>query len=196
MREKQHIVRLWLTGTVDRSTYARAYIEWCIYWNGKVIMVTALVVTGDAEGKLQRPQWWPGQSPWRPVRFWVGWSGEQLNRVICEASKELNTPPPVITLGERIINTSWQYMHYIISDKTWWAQKLKRRYVHTSTPHFTYSVYVRGMTSQSTAQCIMGAGNCYACVTIAGFHNALRSRLLSISSGMDFIYDFSLRPTE
>ena len=29
----------------------------------------ALNVTGDVEGKLQRPRWRPGQSPWRPFRF-------------------------------------------------------------------------------------------------------------------------------
>ena len=31
--------------------------------------MTALVVTGDVEGKLQRLQWRPGQSPYGPFRF-------------------------------------------------------------------------------------------------------------------------------
>ena len=34
------------------------------YLNGKVVRMTALVVIGHVEGKLQRPQWRPGQSPW------------------------------------------------------------------------------------------------------------------------------------
>ena len=37
--------------------------------NGKVVRMTALIVTGDDEDKLQRPQWRPGQSPWRHFRF-------------------------------------------------------------------------------------------------------------------------------
>ena len=40
-----------------------------IHWNRKVIRMTALLITGDIEGKLQRLQWWPGQSPWQPFRF-------------------------------------------------------------------------------------------------------------------------------
>ena len=38
-------------------------------WNGKVARMTAPLVTGDVEGKLQRPQWRPEQSSWRPFRF-------------------------------------------------------------------------------------------------------------------------------
>ena len=38
-------------------------------WKGKVVRMAALVVTGDVEGKLQRPQWRPRQSPWRPFHF-------------------------------------------------------------------------------------------------------------------------------
>ena len=36
------------------------------HWNEKVVRVTALVFTGDVEDKLQRFQWTPGLSPWRP----------------------------------------------------------------------------------------------------------------------------------
>ena len=36
---------------------------------GKVVRVTTLVVTGDVEAWLQRPQWRLGQSSWRPFRF-------------------------------------------------------------------------------------------------------------------------------
>ena len=39
--------------------------------NGKLTRMTALAVTGYVEGKLQRPWWRPGQSPWRPFRFCV-----------------------------------------------------------------------------------------------------------------------------
>ena len=39
------------------------------HWNGKVVMMTTLLVAGDVEGKLQCPQWWPGQSPWQPFHF-------------------------------------------------------------------------------------------------------------------------------
>ena len=42
-----------------------------IHWNGKVVRMTALLVTGDVEVKLQRPQWRPGQSHWRPFRFFI-----------------------------------------------------------------------------------------------------------------------------
>ena len=40
-----------------------------IYWNGKVVRLTALDITREVENKLQRPQWWPGQSPWQPFHF-------------------------------------------------------------------------------------------------------------------------------
>ena len=40
-----------------------------MYWNRKVIRVTALIFTGDIEGKLQRLQWIPGLSPWWPFHF-------------------------------------------------------------------------------------------------------------------------------
>ena len=39
------------------------------HWNGAVVMVTALIITGDVEGKLQRLQWISRLSPWRPFRF-------------------------------------------------------------------------------------------------------------------------------
>ena len=35
----------------------------------KVTRITHLLATGDVEGKLQRLQWRPGQSSWRPFRF-------------------------------------------------------------------------------------------------------------------------------
>ena len=46
------------------------------HWNGNIVRMTALSVTGDVEGKLQRPKWRPGAvlSPWRPFCF-----GEALN---------------------------------------------------------------------------------------------------------------------
>ena len=34
-----------------------------------IVRMTPLVVIGDVEGKLQRPQWRPWQSPWRLLRF-------------------------------------------------------------------------------------------------------------------------------
>ena len=37
--------------------------------NGKVVRVTALVFAGDVEACLQRLQWIPELSPWRPFRF-------------------------------------------------------------------------------------------------------------------------------
>ena len=40
-------------------------------WNGNVVRVTALVFTGDVEDKLQRLQWIPELSPWRPLPFCV-----------------------------------------------------------------------------------------------------------------------------
>ena len=40
-----------------------------IPWNGTVVMVTALIFTGDVEDKLQRLQWIPGLSPWWPFCF-------------------------------------------------------------------------------------------------------------------------------
>ena len=43
-----------------------------IHWNGKVVRMTALVFTGDVEDKLQRLQWIPRLSLWRPFRFCVG----------------------------------------------------------------------------------------------------------------------------
>ena len=40
-----------------------------IHWNGKVVKMTSLFIIGYIEGKLQRPQWRPEQSPWRHFRF-------------------------------------------------------------------------------------------------------------------------------
>ena len=39
------------------------------HWNGKIVRMTSLALTGDVEDKLQRPQWRPGQSSSRPFRF-------------------------------------------------------------------------------------------------------------------------------
>ena len=47
----------------------RGEFEWCQHWNEKVVRVTALIFTGDVEDKLQRIQWIPRMSPWRPFRF-------------------------------------------------------------------------------------------------------------------------------
>ena len=54
-----------------------------VHRNGKVIMVTALVVTADVEDCLQRRQWRAGQSPWRPSRFNTGthWKYTSYQRV-------------------------------------------------------------------------------------------------------------------
>ena len=41
------------------------------HWNGKVVTMTALIVTGDVKDILQSPQWRTGQSPWRPLRVCV-----------------------------------------------------------------------------------------------------------------------------
>ena len=38
----------------------------CLHGTGNVVRITALVVIGDVEDKLQHPQ-----SPWRLFRFWV-----------------------------------------------------------------------------------------------------------------------------
>ena len=47
-------------------------VHWHMYTlNIKVVRMTALVVTGDVEGKLQRLQWRPEQSPCPPFRFCV-----------------------------------------------------------------------------------------------------------------------------
>ena len=44
----------------------RMLLAWYLQrWNGKVVRMTALLVTGDVEGKLQRFQWRAGQSSWR-----------------------------------------------------------------------------------------------------------------------------------
>ena len=39
---------------------------------GKVVRLTALDFPGRAEGKLQRPQIIPVQSPWQPFQFCKG----------------------------------------------------------------------------------------------------------------------------
>ena len=52
-------------------------------WNGKVVRLTALAVTGDVKGKLQRFLWRAGQSTWRPFRF---------NGLLTVWSNELPTP--------------------------------------------------------------------------------------------------------
>ena len=40
-----------------------------VHRNGKVVMVTVLVFTGDVEACLQRLLWKSGLSSWRPFRF-------------------------------------------------------------------------------------------------------------------------------
>ena len=42
-----------------------------LHWNGKVVLMTTLIFTGDVEGKLQRIQWMPRLSTGRPSRFSV-----------------------------------------------------------------------------------------------------------------------------
>ena len=43
-------------------------VPWCVcLLNGMVIRMTVLIVTGVIKGKLQHPQWWPGQSSWQPL---------------------------------------------------------------------------------------------------------------------------------
>ena len=49
--------------------HCRFVAKVCLHWNRKVVRMTALVVTGDGEGKLRRLQWRPGQSPWLPSRL-------------------------------------------------------------------------------------------------------------------------------
>ena len=50
----------------------------CNHRNANVVMVTALVSTGDVEACIQRLQWIPGLSPWRPFHGWmdphISWS--------------------------------------------------------------------------------------------------------------------------
>ena len=51
-----------------------------IRWKWRVVGMTAPVVTVDVEGKLQRLQWRPEQSPWLSFRFyeWADWNGVKL----------------------------------------------------------------------------------------------------------------------
>ena len=54
--------------------------------NGKAVRMTALAVTGDVEACLQRLQWRPGQSSWRPPRFCaclVGKTGQGADSNAC-----------------------------------------------------------------------------------------------------------------
>ena len=62
-----HLNLIWITER-GLGMYIREDIT---HWNVKVARITALVVTGDVEGKLQRPRWRPEQPPWRPFRFCV-----------------------------------------------------------------------------------------------------------------------------
>ena len=54
------------------SLYVIILSWWCEFqqhWNGTVIGMITLVITGDVQGKLQCLQCWPGQSPWRSFHF-------------------------------------------------------------------------------------------------------------------------------
>ena len=55
---------LFRTGNVEDKLYS----QWS-HWNAKVIRMTAPLLTGDVEDKLQRLQWRPGQSSWWPFHF-------------------------------------------------------------------------------------------------------------------------------
>ena len=55
-----------------------------IHRNGKVVRVTALVFTGDVEACLQRLQWIPELSPWRPFRFSVRPLGTNFSEILFE----------------------------------------------------------------------------------------------------------------
>ena len=55
---------------VSASVYKVNMNAWRFHqWHGYVARMTAPTITGGAEGKLQRPQWQPGQPPRRRIRF-------------------------------------------------------------------------------------------------------------------------------
>ena len=42
-----------------------------LHWHRNVVRMTALILTGNVEAKLQRSQWGTGQSSWRHSRFYL-----------------------------------------------------------------------------------------------------------------------------
>ena len=51
---------------LDRHGIMKTYKK-----NGKIFRVTSLFVTVDVAACLQRPEWWSGQSSWRPLHCTV-----------------------------------------------------------------------------------------------------------------------------
>ena len=91
-----------------------------IHRNGKAIRITALLITGDLEGKLQCPQWWPGQSPWRPFDFCIqGYfpsSGVIIWLPDCPSTSEVTLNNmgkcitiDMITITKQSMSKSWTY---------------------------------------------------------------------------------------
>ena len=68
--------------------HVHIWYQWkMLHWNGNVVRMTALCVTGDVEGKLQRPQWRSGQ--WRPFRF------SKINKCQCFHINSTWTKDPI-----------------------------------------------------------------------------------------------------
>ena len=59
-----------------------------LHWNGKVVRVTDLIFTGDVEDKLQRLQWKPSLSLWRPLRFCVHVHGVMASESCIDGNRD------------------------------------------------------------------------------------------------------------
>ena len=92
------------------------------HWNTKIIWITVLVITGDIEGKLQHPQWWPGQSPWW---FFCFCEGAQLH------NKTKHNKTMYIILGLYCI-PGWSLLWVILQESCHWLQVSPSSLVYTS----------------------------------------------------------------
>ena len=55
--------------TKKRFLQQNLLIHNSVHWNGNVIRMTAMLITGEVEDKFQHPRWRPGQSLWWPFCF-------------------------------------------------------------------------------------------------------------------------------
>ena len=100
-----------------------SHLATIIYWYGNVVRMTALVVTGDVDGKLQRLHWWSGQSSWWHFLFcgdlqWFGqWfvsfrQGWVNSLRPSDAYVSVNLPSLVQIMACRLVVQWWHIVNF------------------------------------------------------------------------------------
>ena len=99
---------LWSKERLDGDGCSRSSpVKYYILRNGTVVVVTAIVFTGDVEACLQRLLWRPGQSFWQHLRFSISgmshWSQTTSNSTVLQfghSSSKIKTPHALLAFCE------------------------------------------------------------------------------------------------